>query len=112
MDNDSLRSKIISLYEFDYQTLRKLEEEYFELQFQENYYREINRVIAPNFTFDSKGNITGIKLPIQLTDPDKNILLSYLWKIQVNRTFIMRFYEEVKAKIDELREEIEAELRR
>ena len=32
--NDSLRLKIISLYEYDYNTLRKLEEEYTEMQFQ------------------------------------------------------------------------------
>jgi hypothetical protein len=112
VDNDSLRSKIISLYEFEYQTLRKLEEEYFELQFQENYFREINKAIAPNFLYDAKGNISSIQLPLPLTDSDKNILLSYLWKIQVNRGFIMRFYDEVKVRIDELQEEIEAELRR
>lgn len=57
IDTDSLRSKIISLYEFDYQTLRKLEEEYYELQFQENYYTEPNNAIAPNFKYDEKGNI-------------------------------------------------------
>jgi len=112
IDNDSLRAKIISLYEFDYQTLRKLEEEYYELQFQENYYTKINNVIAPNFIFDSKGNISSITLPIQLTESERNIILSYLWKIQVNRRFVMKFYDEVKIKLNELQEEIELELKR
>ena len=35
--NDSLRMEIISLYEYDYKTLMKLEEEYKELQFEKNY---------------------------------------------------------------------------
>jgi hypothetical protein len=112
LDNDSLRAKIISLYEFQYQTLRKLEEEYYELQFQENYFPEINKAIAPNFVFDDIGNIIDLKLPLKLSEEEKNILLSYLWKIQLNRRFVMRFYEEVKVIIDELQVEIKAELKR
>lgn len=112
IDNDSLRAKIISLYEFDYQTLRKLEEEYYELQFQENYYREINNAIAPNFVFDSKGNIKSIKLPLKLREAERNVILSYIWKIQVNRRFVVKVYDEVKVKINELQEEISIELQR
>lgn len=112
IDNDLLRAKIISLYEYDYQTLRKLEEEYYELQFQENYYREINNAIAPNFVFDSKGKINSLRLPVWLSKSEKNIILSYLWKIQVNRRFVMKSYDEVKIKIKELQKEIELELKR
>ena len=57
IDNDSLRSEIISLYEFDYQIIEKLEEEYYENQFQKNYFRDINRVIAPHLIYKSDGNI-------------------------------------------------------
>ncbi|MFZ1704677.1 MAG: hypothetical protein WAT79_10050 [Saprospiraceae bacterium] len=110
IDNDSLRLKIISLYEFNYQTLRKLEEEYHELQFQENYFAEINKYIAPHFVFDSTGNIKNLHLPISLAEKEKNLLLSYLWKIQMNRKFVMYFYDEVKGKINELQEAIKMEL--
>mgnify|MGYP006266713401 CR=1 FL=1 len=112
VDNDSLRSKIISLYEFDYQTLRKLEEEYYELQFQENYFAEINRAVAPHFVYDAQGDIVDMDLPITLPEPERKILLSYLWKIEFNRKFIMYFYDEVNEKIDALQLEIEAELTR
>lgn len=112
IDNDTLRSKIISLYEYDYQTLSKLEEEYYELQFQENYFAEINKAIATNFIYDPKGNIINIKLPVNLTESEKNILLSYLWKIQINRIFVMSFYKEVKIKINELQDEISLEIKR
>ena len=109
--NDSLRTQIIALYEYDYKTLMKLEEQYNELQFQENYFQEINRHIAPQFEFDIKGNIIGMELPLQITKSEKHILLSYLWKMRVNRKFILEYYDEVQEKIEQLRLAIEKELK-
>ncbi|OBX27183.1 hypothetical protein LX77_02693 [Gelidibacter algens] len=109
--NDSLRSQIIALYEYDYQTLRKLEEEYNELQFQENYFQEINKLVAPQFEFNSKGNISGMVLPLNITEAERNILLSYLWKIRKNREFILQSYDEVQDKIDQLSLEIDKQLK-
>lgn len=109
--NDSLRTKIISLYEYDYKILMKLEEEYSELQFQENYFQEMNKIIAPHFEFSSAGNITGMELPLNLSKADRNILLSYMWKIMVNRKFILQFYIDVQEKINSLQRDIENELK-
>lgn len=108
--NDSLRTKIISLYEYDYQTLMKLEEEYGELQFHDNYFHDFNKIIAPHFEFSLNGNISGIKMPLDLSDTERNILLSYLWRIRVNRRFILQYYEEVQGKINSLSDEIQGEL--
>ena len=55
--SDSLRTAIISVYEYDYNTLRKFEEEYFEMQFHNNYFKEINDLLAPSLQFDEKGNM-------------------------------------------------------
>jgi hypothetical protein len=110
--NDSLRTRIISLYEIDYQTLRKLEEEYNELQFQKNYFKEINKMISPYFTFDSKGNISEMEFPINLSETERKTLLSYLWKIQTNRKFILQSYNQTKDNITELATKIEIELKR
>lgn len=109
--NDSLRTRIISLYEYDYKTLLKLEEEYNELQFQENYFQEINKLIAPKFQYDKKGDIIGLELPLDINKSEKNILLSYLWKIQMNRKFILKSYADVEEKIKKLSKEIEKELK-
>lgn len=108
--NDSLRSMIISLYEYDYKTLMKLEEEYNELQFQENYFYEINKLIAPHFIFNSMGNISGIEQPLKINKSERNILLSYLWKIQLNRRFILLSYSEVEVKINKISTAIKKEL--
>lgn len=110
IDNDSLRTKIISLYEYDYKTLRKLEEEYYESQFQENYFEAINRAIAPHFIIDDNMNIAGLRTPIQLPEDEKKILLAYLWKIGLNRNFILRYYREVQNKVEETKRAIKEEI--
>lgn len=110
--NDSLRLQIISLYEYDYTTLKKLEEEYSELQFQESYFKEINNELAPNFQFNNDGNITGINLPLNISDDKRKIILLYLWKIQTNRVFILNFYTDIESKINKVSRNITAEKKR
>jgi len=106
IENDSLRFKIISLYEYDFGALKTLEENYYEMQFQENYYKEINYYISPYFEFDTRGNISKIRTPLRLKPEERNILLTYLWKIQVNRAFILQYYSTMEKKVNELNEQI------
>lgn len=108
--NDALRTQIISLYEFDYQTLEKLEESYDEAQFHAEYYHSFNNAFAPAFQFDSTGNITGMELPLKVSQTEKQILQSHLWKIRTNRAFILDNYRQVEDKIDQLLVKIDQEL--
>lgn len=110
--NDSLRLQIISLYEFDYQVLRKLEEEYSEMQFQENYFKEMNKSLAPNFNFNDKNMISGIKLPIEIPNDEKKIFLLYLMKIQGNRNYLVNYYNQIEKKVVDVRKEIKKEIKR
>ena len=105
--NDSLRFEIINLYEYDYTVLKKFEEEYQEMQYYKNYFKEINSKIAPNFIFDNNSNLVSIRLPLEISAAEKNILLSYLWKIQTNRNFVLREYDKTEEKIIKLRAKIE-----
>ncbi len=109
--NDSLRLQIISLYEYDYNTLRKLEEDYSEMQFHQNYFREINDELAPIFQFDSKQRITGVSSPVNFEENQKKKVLLYLWKIEVNRNFILQYYSEIEKKIDQVHENILNEIK-
>lgn len=104
--NDSLRLEIISLYEYDFNALRKLEEEYSEMQFQDNYFKDINNALAPNFQLDESGNIKGIDLPLDLSENERKTLLVYLWKIQNNRNFILTYYSDIENKIGSVRKNI------
>lgn len=110
IENDSLRTKIINLYEFDYQVMRKFEEDYKENQFFDNYFIEINKKIAPNLIFDPKGNIVDITLPLNIADPEKKIMLSYLWKIQTSRMERVGAAVSLKNKINKLYKDITVEL--
>ena len=106
IQNDSLRLDIISLYEYDYDALRTLEEEYYEMQFQENYFKAFNGFIASSLVFDQHGNIIDIQRPLILSAHDKNIFMTYLLKIQINRDFILRYYKGLEAKLEQLIEAI------
>ena len=48
-----------------------------------------------------------IDLPLKLSESEKKILLTYLWKIQVNRNFILYFYSDVENKVNQVLERIE-----
>ena len=108
--NDSLRSHIIALYEYDYNALKNLEERYYEMQFQANYFQALNNYIAPALQFDDKGDIVGINLPLELSAEEKNLFLSYLWKIKSNRHFILDYYQKVMTKVNVLKQQIDQEL--
>ncbi|MCI4669199.1 MAG: hypothetical protein MRZ79_13775 [Bacteroidia bacterium] len=110
--NDSLRFDIISLYEYDYQSLKTMEENYFEMQFQENYFKDFNSIIAPNFEFDEKGDMARIKTPLNISPDKQKILMAYLWKIQVNRTFILRYYATMESKIEHISQRIDQHIKK
>ena len=69
--DDSLRFEIITLYEYDYNVLKKLEEEYQEMQYYKNYFPEINKYVAPNFIYGDKGEMVSIKIPLQINANEK-----------------------------------------
>ena len=102
IENDSLRSQIISLYEYDYNILRKLEEEYYEMQFQQNYFQEINRIMSRNFVFDDGKRFAGIETPLRVTADEERLLLSYLWKIETNRDFVLRYYTDMRKRVEQM----------
>lgn len=108
--NDSLRSKIINLYEVDYELARKFNEEHSEYKFMQNYFHKINDAIAPNFEYDTTNNIKGIRLPIELNDKERRLLKSYLWKIAVGKQDRYKASLYGKEKIGKLRTDIKEHL--
>ena len=112
LKNDSLRFDIISLYEYDYKSLKTMEEDYYEMQFQENYFKELNDIIAPNFEFDSIGNIASIQQPLRISQKETKLVLTYLWKIQVNRNFILKYYGSMEEKIQKIDQNINMQIER
>lgn len=110
IENDELRSEIISLYEYEYATLLKLEEEYDELQFQSQYFKEVNDILSPEFKLKDGSGIVGINVPLTIAENDKKKLIVYLWKMKLNRNFILTYYQQTTSKIKSLRSAIQKEL--
>lgn len=112
IEDDSLRFQIISLYEYDFEILRKFEEEYTEMQFHSSYYQQIHEVLTPHFKFDGNGQLIGVAAPIELPAATRSNFLGHLWKIDANRSFILRYYTIVEKKVTELKLAIDRELER
>jgi len=108
--NDSLRLEIISLYDFYYEIVQKLEEHYTENQYTENYFKDVNDMLADNMHFNDEGELIDLSSPVNLSKRDKNIFLSYLLKIEQNRSFTLDFYTGVEEKIIHLIDHIEADV--
>ncbi|MFD1550633.1 hypothetical protein DNU06_14880 [Putridiphycobacter roseus] len=108
--NDKLRQEIISLYEYDYNTLRKLEEEYEEMQFQKSYFNTINSMLAPQLKFNNAGRIISIQQPFSISVGDHQIMRSILLKIYSNRLFILQYYQQLEYRLKHLQNSIQFEL--
>ncbi len=100
--DDSLRLDIISIYEYDFATLKTLEEAYDEMQFHRNYVSDFHSILGPYLLWDDQGEMVGLKTPLQLTAVEKSTLLLDLWKIRTNRNFILHYYGQVAEKIDDI----------
>lgn len=60
--------------------------------------------------FDKKGSIESIQTPNNFSEEERKLMLSYLWKIQINRDFAMRYYSDMEDKINALIGQIEERL--
>ncbi|HEX2618427.1 MAG TPA: hypothetical protein VHL57_12850, partial [Flavobacteriales bacterium] len=97
--DDSLRSDIIGLYEYDLEILSKLQEEYSELQLHDNYYPAFSEMIAPHLIFSAEGMPVGLDTPLQLAPADRARMLLHLLKIEQNRLFILRYYRSLEQRV-------------
>jgi len=109
VENDSLRTAIISLYDFNYEVIEKLEEDYEEMQYFGNYYERINDLLLPYMQIDSNGVILNINIEV-IAEEDKKFLLNQLFMIKGNREYTVLYYSETQKKIAELDEMIKEEL--
>lgn len=80
------------------------------MQFHANYFKEINKYLAPHFLYDSIGNIQDIKQPLLISPADQSILMSYFWKMDANRVTTLDFYAKIRQHITDLQQQIQEEI--
>ncbi len=110
IQNDSLRFQIIEVYDFQMEILEKLEEEYHSNQYHKNYYKTILEGIIDFIEFKPTG---GEYISTKSMDKrTRKLLLVYLNDIKFNRMFTLSQYKETQLKIDNLINNLDAELKR
>lgn len=108
--NDSLRSEIITLYDYHYKILETLENDAEEMQEFKNFYKPINSLLFPYMEFSEEGRLLKLKPALGLTENQKKEIMSYLWQIEFHRKFKLLRYEDVMKAIRKLDKNISQNL--
>lgn len=106
ISNDQLRADIVELYDFAYEIIQKLEEEYYPAQFHRNYFDDISEYFTEYMEIE--GDTIRFVKPHR-RNPDPQIML-ILREIKQWRKFNIAAYEEAEKKILKLIDDIEIEL--
>ncbi|MCE7993341.1 MAG: hypothetical protein HEP71_15250 [Roseivirga sp.] len=106
ISNDQLRADIVELYDFAYEIIQKLEEDYYPAQFHRNYFNDISEYYKKYMEIEGD-DIRFIK-PHQ-GKPDPKMLL-ILREIKQWRLFNIASYEQTEEKIIKLIQDINTEL--
>ena len=91
--DDSLRNSIVALYEYDYELVRKLEEQYAEGQFFLTYGDRLHDLFVDRVGFDSAGATATLEMPVTFTPRERHTLLFMVNDIAGNRRFTLRVYD-------------------
>lgn len=110
IENDSLRTEIIELYEYHYKIIELLENAD-EFQDFKNYFSDFNSILLPYLVFDDRGNLVEILAAKDLSKEDKNKILSYLWRMEIAKNFKLLRYDGVLKHLHKVESDIEKELK-
>lgn len=105
--DDDLRFEIITLYDFYIEIIIKLEDEVEEFKTFPNYFHPINSTLDRFMIFDQDGQLVGIESNVEISAEEKKELLSYFWRLEVNRKYKLGRYQMICTKIQDLKERIE-----
>jgi hypothetical protein len=91
--DDSLRIRIINLFDFDFQGLKQMEEQYAPHDFFVLYYDKMNEKLQSHINIDEKGKWT-VAVPFdKMPEKDKQIFKKWLQQLRYDRSFMMANYE-------------------
>ena len=109
--NDSLRFQIIELYDYYYGILEVLDKVN-EMQSFKNYFAPVNSLLHPYMEFDDEGKLVQIANPTGLTEIERKEILSYLWRLESNRKFKLFRYNSILEIMENLKNDIEKEIKK
>lgn len=110
ISNDSLRLNIADLYDFEFETIEKIEETFEPHEFFDHYNEPFLKVISKCYDFTPGAKNKRIMPLSALPKEEKNLLHARLMKLRYDRLFSMAFYSEVVKKVEMTIEAIKKEL--
>ncbi len=111
ISTDSLRLQIISLYDYYYSIIEKLEYDVPEMKSYKNYFSRINTILYPFMEFNENGELISITNLHELETNEKKEILSYLWRIRNNRKFKLGRYDLIIQVIEKVENNLTKELK-
>lgn len=106
---DSLRNHISDLYDFEFETIEKLEEGYPPNQFFTTYYQPMIGILAQCYDFSKKKGEPRYILPLsKLPHRDKSLLAAWLKNIKSDRHFMIINYGGIIQKGEKVLAEVRA----
>lgn len=110
--NDSLRYQIADLYDFEFETVEKMEEEYAAHEFFEHYNQPMLQILSKCYDFSgTKPKGQRALLPFTaLPKQEKNLMYAWLQKLTIDRDLSVRMYKEVIGKGEKVMEALKKEL--
>lgn len=109
ISNDTLRSKIIKLYDFQYDVLQKIEETYAESQLFTNFYPDLIQILDQSLFFNNDGKLEKISDPLAISNAEKSRLILILKRLTYTRYFNISVYDEVINDMKDLKKSLENE---
>ncbi|MBP6238573.1 MAG: hypothetical protein KA536_20650 [Saprospiraceae bacterium] len=107
--NDTLRSKIIKLFDFQFDMLEKVEEKYAESQLFANFYPDLMEILDQSLYFGNTGQLEKIAVPLDITNAEKSRLVLILKRLMYTRYFNISVYDDVIGDMKDLRISLENE---
>lgn len=104
--DDSLRNEVVSLYEYDYNLVRKLEESYAEQQFFAQHYDDLVRILTPFLTISEDGRELTLGPSHGLAERDRKDLMIILYSVMSNRQFTLQIYSGLETRLKQVQTSI------
>jgi len=105
--NDTLRTKIIKLYDFQYDMLEKIEESYAESQLFKHFYPDLMNIIDKSLYYNDNLKLEKISRPLEISNEERSRLILLLKRLWNTRYFNISVYDEVIGDMQDLRTSLE-----
>ena len=105
--DDSLRNELVNLFDFTFESIEKIEEDYDAHDFVKLYYHPMTNVLAPFMAVEPSGALKFRRPISEMPEKDKQLMLLWLQRLHVDRNFMISAYKEAEQHVLKLQAHID-----